>query len=111
MDVGFRSRKMEKIFNSDSKLVRSYGKQLAKAIRSRTYSLLKASSLADLQADPRYRMHPLVGKRKGQYAIDLSKNFRLVFEPNHDPVPQKEDGGTDLTQVIAVTILEVVDYH
>ena len=45
------------------------------------------------------------------FAIDLVHPFRLVFEPNHDPLPRRKDGGIDLEQVTAIKILEVVDYH
>ena len=38
--------------------------------------------------------------------------IRLVFEPNHDPLPRREDGGIDLDQVTAITVIwEVIDYH
>ena len=46
-----------------------------------------------------------------QFAVDLVHPYRLVFEPNHKPVPRKEDGGIDTERVTAITILDVVDYH
>jgi hypothetical protein len=36
---------------------------------------------------------------------------RLIFAPAHEPVPRKPDGGLDWTQVTAVCILDVEDYH
>jgi proteic killer suppression protein len=36
---------------------------------------------------------------------------RLVFEPDHDPIPTLEDGGIDQSAVTRIKILEVVDYH
>jgi len=56
-------------------------------------------------------MHELKSDRRGQLAVDVSKNERLVFEPADDPPPTKPDGGLDWSQVTAVRILEVVDYH
>ena len=53
----------------------------------------------------------LSGDRKGLFAVDLEHPFRLEFKPNHDPVPLKEDGGVDLDEVTAVTIMAVEDYH
>lgn len=41
---------------------------------------------------------------------DITRN-RLIFIPDHDPVPRKDDGGIDLAQVTKITILEITDYH
>ena len=60
---------------------------------------------------PPARMHQLKGNRDEQFAVDLVHPYRLVFEPNHDPLPRKKDGGINLEQVTAIKIMEVVDYH
>ena len=57
------------------------------------------------------RRHQLYGNRVGQYAVDLVHPHRLVFTPNHDPIPVKADGGIDMEQVTAITVIEIVDYH
>ena len=36
---------------------------------------------------------------------------RLVFEPNHEPIPRSEDGGIDVGQVTAIVIVDVTDCH
>jgi len=36
---------------------------------------------------------------------------RLIFEPDHNPVPQKPDGGLDWTQVTRIRVIEITDYH
>jgi hypothetical protein len=36
---------------------------------------------------------------------------RLLFIPDQNPMPRKEDGGLDWTQVIAVKIVGVRDTH
>ena len=73
--------------------------------------LTAAGNLAKVPTTPPERMHQLEGKRKGQFAVDLDHIHRLVFVPNHDPLPRTEDGGIDRVQVTAITINEVVDYH
>lgn len=55
--------------------------------------------------------HVLTGDRAGQYATSISANYRLIFIPDHDPLPMLPDGGTDRARVTAIRILEVVDYH
>jgi proteic killer suppression protein len=57
------------------------------------------------------RCHQLTGDRPGQFAVDLRKQYRLVFEPDHDPVPMNTSGGIDWRAVSRIVIMEVVDYH
>ena len=73
--------------------------------------LRAADTLADISTLPPARCHQLSGDRAGQFAVDVRHPFRLIFEPAHDPVPRKEDGGIDLPRVTAIRILEVTDYH
>ena len=51
------------------------------------------------------------GKAIMQFALDISKNYRLIFEPNHKPLLKKKDGGLDLTRITSIKILQVEDYH
>lgn len=111
MDIAFRTRKLGKTFNSERELAREYGDRMARTIQLRLAVLRNARALAMVPTTPPDRRHLLSDSRRGQYAVDLVHPFRLVFEPNHDPVPRTEDGGIDVTRVTAITIMEVVDYH
>jgi proteic killer suppression protein len=55
--------------------------------------------------------HELHGDRAGQLAIEVTKGMRLVFKPTDNPPPTKPDSGLDCDAVVAITILEVTDYH
>jgi proteic killer suppression protein len=70
-----------------------------------------APSLADVPATPPERCHPLKGDRDGEFAVDVQQPHRLVFRPNHEPVPRKDDGGIDLRQVTEIEVLSIEDYH
>ncbi|MDQ7781227.1 MAG: hypothetical protein RDU20_00015 [Desulfomonilaceae bacterium] len=111
MDIAYKTTKMSKIFDSEGKLVKEYGLDRARKIRMRQDFLRAAVNLAQVPVSPPTRRHELKGNRKGQFAVDLTGNCRLVFEPNHDPVPRREDGGIDLQAVTAITIMSVEDYH
>lgn len=37
--------------------------------------------------------------------------YRLIFIPDHDPVPRLKDGGLDWSKVTAIKILGVEDTH
>ena len=82
-----------------------------KKIMLRLTQLRAASTLAELMKLRQGRCHFLVGDRKGQLAVDLEAPKRLVFEPAHDVVPRKENGGVDTDRVTRVRITEIVDYH
>lgn len=43
--------------------------------------------------------------------MHLWGQYRLVFTPDHDPVPRLDDGGIDRASVRAIRIEEIVDYH
>lgn len=111
MDIAFRTRKLEKTFNSAQKLEKTYGQRRARAIMRRLAVLREAESLDQIPVTPPERRHQIHGDRAGQYAVDLVHPYRLVFTPHHDPVPRKPDGGIDTAGVTAITILDVIDYH
>jgi len=56
-------------------------------------------------------LHPLKGKRKGQYAIDVEHLKRLIIKPNHNPLPELADGGLDLSKVAKILVIEIENYH
>ena len=77
---------------------------MAEKLKSRLAVLSNARALADVPPPPE-RCHSLRGEREGQYAVDLVHPRRLVFAPNHEPIPRKDDGGIDLDKVTAITIV------
>jgi hypothetical protein len=73
-------------------------------------ALLVAPTLADMEGVPG-NCHQLSADRVGQFAVHLWGSYRLVFEPDHDPVPRLNDGGIDRARITQIKIKEVVDYH
>ena len=111
MEITFRTRKLQKVFNSCKDIKRTYGDRMARAIQNRLAVLRSASNLSLVPSSRPERLHQLSGNRKGQFAVDLVQPQRLVFEPNLDPIPENEEGGIDKYQVTAISIIEVTDYH
>ncbi len=109
--IRFKSRKLAKVFNSEKELFREYGIRLGTLIKRRMSVLRAAPTLEDVSHRPPERRHELKGRRKGTFAVDLEHPYRLVFKPDHNPLPFKEDGGIDLRKVTAITIVGVEDYH
>ncbi|MBZ5536566.1 MAG: killer suppression protein HigA [Acidobacteriia bacterium] len=83
----------------------------AAKIRQRLLELAAADKLADVSRMPPARCHQLGGNLDEQFAVDISANERLVFRVDHDPIPRKADGGIDLSEVRAVIVLRIEDYH
>lgn len=110
MDIYFGSDKLVTIFNDEKSLRRKYG-QLTTKIQQRMAELRAASSLSAISQFPPARCHELKGSAKGKFAVSLSGNYRLIFEPCNEPIPTKEDGGIDLSRVTEICVLEVTDYH
>jgi len=111
LDIAFKTRKLEKTFNAAATLQKTFGEREAKVIMMRMAVLKAARSLALVPITPPDRRHQLSGDRHEQFAVDLVHPHRLVFEPNHERLPRKDDGGIDTEQVTAIMILEVIDYH
>lgn len=60
---------------------------------------------------PPHRCHELTGNRKGQLTVDLDHPYRLVFTPNHAPLPMRPEGGLDWSQVTSIEIRGIEDTH
>ena len=110
MDILLRERKFEKQCNQQTELVRAQGGRRAQLIRARLDALRAATCLEDLRNVPG-RLHELKGNRKGQLSYDLDHPYRLIFMPDHKPLPSTEDGGMDWRRVTAVRILGIEDTH
>ena len=103
--------RLEKTFNALTGLQKTYGTQMAKAITKRMAVLKHARHLGMVPTTRPERRHQLSADRDSQFAVDLVHPHRLVFEPDHHPLPRKDDKGIDLEQVTAIRILDVIDYH
>ncbi|VAW55523.1 Toxin HigB [hydrothermal vent metagenome] len=114
MDISFKTKKLEKSFNEDRRLEAAHGAKRAKKIRIRMNEFRAALTLKDFWPpnSPPSRCHELIeGKRNGQLSVDLDHPYRLIFIPNHDPSPEREEGGLDWSQVTAIEIFGVEDTH
>ena len=111
LEITFGTRKLGKELSTARRLVKVYGPRTAQAIMHRLAVLNSAPTLSHVPTSKPDRRHQLTGDRSGQYAVDLIHPRRLIFEPDHTPVPLRADGGVDTDKVTAITIIEVIDYH
>ena len=111
MDIDFINHKLSKKLSEERKIDQEFGSVQAKKIKRRLSELRAVPNLAGLRSLPQVRCHELSNNRAGQLAVDLEHPSRLVFTPNHDPLPLLPTGGLDWTNVTKITINEIVDYH
>ena len=110
MDISFDDKKLEQYANNDRLGLKKLGKIRFKKYKQRLDQLKASHSLEDVRHQPG-RFHELVGDRKGQWACDLDQPFRLIFEPQENPIPVNDDGNYVWVEIKGVEIIEIEDYH
>ena len=113
MELRFADRKLEKECNDARLLRRKHGDRRATLLQRRLSALAAAQSLATFappMSGPE-RCHELHANRIGQLSMDLDHPYRLIFRPDHDPIPKRQDGGLDWNLVVAILILGIEDTH
>ncbi len=104
MEIYFKNKKTEKVFNNFNSLSQKHGYKQAKKTIQRINEFTAAESLNDILLLRAPGLHLLSGKLKGLWAVTLVHPFRLILEPL--------DGDTvDLKTVTKIKIIEIIDYH
>jgi proteic killer suppression protein len=103
MEINYKNNKLEKQCTKLSKAQKELGKPIALKLFQRINELKASSTLKDVEKIRSARLHELSGKRKGQYAVNLTGNYRLIFVA--------DDSNIKLEKIKIVKIEEIVDYH
>jgi len=111
MEIYFRTTKLRKQLTTTKAMVATHGSKRAKLLQQRLSEIEASPNLYVLSRLPGPRLHPLKGNRRGQVSVDLDQPYRLLFVPDHDPVPELPSGGTDLRAVTKVMIIEITNTH
>lgn len=111
LEILYKNNKLEKQLTNDKEIIKAYGMIRAKKLKKRLGELQAATTLSDLKTIKSARLHQLIGDKKGLWAIDILKNWRICFEIFHDPIPLLEDGGVDIEEVTDIKIISIEDYH
>jgi len=101
---------MEKSCRTEKAGQQRWGADNWKVMRRRVAALAAAPTLLAMEGVPG-QCHQLRADRAGEFAVYLWGPYRLVFIPDHDPIPRLKDGGVDRSLVTRIVITEVVDYH
>lgn len=98
MQIQYKNSRIEKVCTNASEAERKHGREIAEKLQLRIDQISAALSVEMMIQFKIGRCHPLKGKRKNQYAVDLVHPYRLVFEKIGD-------------QIQIANIMEIVDYH
>ncbi|MBD3409821.1 MAG: plasmid maintenance system killer [Ignavibacteriales bacterium] len=80
MLVKFRSKKWRNIYDNRHKGDRELGEQVARKYHQRVSILEEVDSINKLCLQhPNLHCHKLTGDRKGQWALNLKDQWRLIF--------------------------------
>lgn len=79
MIVKFKTRQLEICFKEYRKANKTFGEQIARKYIQRIKIIQQSQNLNELISLPGLRCHALKGTRKGEYAINLSGFYRLIF--------------------------------
>jgi proteic killer suppression protein len=110
MEIEFLTKKLERLLNSESSILRNYGDANGRKIMRRLEVLAASPSLAHVPRSKPERCHQLKRDRDEIFAVDIEHPYRLLFRPQ-DPIPRLSDGGIDLSAVKSIIIIGIEDYH
>ncbi len=108
MQIAFKNKKLRELCEIKKKAEAELGSDGAKKLRTRMSDLEAAAYVCELTAG---HPHPLEPDKLREFSVDLADGKRLVFEPNHDPIPLNKHNNTDWAKVTAITIVFIGDYH
>lgn len=77
LKIIFRNRKLRRCYEESNRAIREWGPEVGRNYVRRIEQLLDSANLDDVRAQRSLNFHPLKGKRKDQYAINLDGQWRL----------------------------------
>jgi toxin HigB-1 len=110
VNISFDDSKLEELANDFRRCRKEMGQLRAMRYNQRLTELRAALSLEDVRHLPG-RYHELTGDRKGQWACHLDHPYRLVFEPQEQPIPTDEHGRYCWVEIKGIEILAITNYH
>lgn len=79
MEVRFKTKKLEKHYQNHKEAERAYGREVARKYILRINIIKQARDIDALKSLHGLRCHHLKGNRLGQWAINLTGFYRLIF--------------------------------
>ena len=109
MELTYKSEKLKNICenpNYNKYLVKDYGIEVAKNLPKRINQLKAFDSLNDVPVNPPFRRHKLTGNKKNEFAVDITRQYRLVFTQKDNNIIIE-----DLREIKSIEIMEVSKHY
>ncbi len=108
MQIAFKDKKLRELCENKKKAEAELGTDGAKKLRTRLSDLEAAANVCELIAG---RPHPLEPDSLREFSVELADGKRLVFTPDHEPIPLNKHNKTDWAKVTAIILVFIGDYH
>ena len=82
MMVTFANAELQHCYQDMDAATREWGKNIGRRYIRTIQYMRSAPSIQDLYAYPSLRLHKLIGRRAGQFAVWLNVRWRLIFTYN-----------------------------
>ncbi|MYA19880.1 MAG: hypothetical protein F4Z25_06375 [Chloroflexi bacterium] len=96
MEIRFRNRRLQRAFEQSNRAVREWGPVVGERYVNRVRTLRRTQRVEYLYKIRSLNLHPLTGNRRGQHALRLTGQVRMIVTIDDEQ---------------AIIIEEVVDYH
>lgn len=107
MEYFAKTNKLARILSNPRLIVKHFGKQRAMHIQERLHEFTVAETLSQIPSCPPPRCHLLQGDLKNKFAVDVDRNFRIIFEG----FDNKECLSCERTEIVYIQIISIEDYH
>ena len=116
MEIVFKNKKLEEVCLNTKKSIQKYGDKGGKKLSMLISAICAADNLLDIYLMPQYRMHALVGDRKKQYSLVISKSskYRLIVYPldeNNNIMISGDNENLMMKTCVMIEIVEVSDHY
>jgi plasmid maintenance system killer protein len=101
MRIEFADRQLQRCYEDQALAVRRWGMDVANRFADRILTIQDARSWQALASIRTLRLHPLTGRRSGQWAMRLNSRWRLIVRPV----------GDDLADATMILIEEVSNHY
>lgn len=106
MQLEVHDKKLEKLLNDKTKLIKKIGLEMTQILTRRFNEIMASPNFKDYINYKIGKTHPLTGNLNKLYGIHLNRNYRLIVEPLIDILDD-----VNLKKCKNVNIKGVGDYH
>ena len=109
LELTYKNEELKRLCEDASyqkKLIKDYGKEVAKKLPQRIKQLKSMPTVADIPTSLPFKRHKLNGDRKETMAVNVNKQYRIIFKDKNNKIIVE-----DLRKIDSIEILEVSKHY